>query len=145
MRLNIVWLLLLFLVISCKQDHKNKDDQIVETHESTEEMVMLDGGKLWKTNIETSTGINTMIHRMNSFSKKENLEAFHILKDSLESDFTEIFQKCTMKGEAHNQLHNYLKPMVDLFEGLGSQQIDSCKISFLKLDKHLESYKNYFE
>ena len=67
------------------------------------------------------------------------------LKDSLKSDFSMIFQKCTMKGEAHNQLHNYLKPMIGFFEGLESEDLVICKTSFIELEQYLNLYGNYFE
>ena len=49
-----------------------------------------------------------------------------------------------MKGEAHNQLHNYLKPMVILFDGLESSDQETCKKSYDSLENHLLLYQNYF-
>jgi len=145
MRFFILLLVIVISVQSCKKDQKNKEVQKVETHEPTEEMVMLDNGNLWKANFETTHGINTMIKRMDSFKDSEVIDSYKMLKDSLESDFTIIFQKCTMEGEAHNQLHNYLKPMIDLFDGLESEDLDTRKSSFSKLEQHLKLYENYFE
>ena len=122
-----------------------QEAQIVESLEPSIDLVRLDHGILWKANIETTLGINAMIKRMDAFSDNEIIGSYNSLKDSLESDFTMIFQKCAMKGEAHNQLHNYLKPMLDLFEGLGSDDLNTCKGSFEGLEDHLNLYQNYFE
>ena len=145
MRFFILVLVIAISVQSCKKDQKKMEIQIVESHEKDEGLVMLDDGNLWKANIETTVGVNTMIKRMDTFSDREIISSYNSLKDSLESDFTMIFQKCTMKGEAHNQLHNYLKPMIDLFEGLGSEDLVTCKSSFNDLEQHLKLYENYFE
>lgn len=145
MRIFFLIFVVVISIISCKKDQKVKNIKYQVNHEATEDLVLLDDGNLWKANIETTVGINTMIKRMNSFSDKEVISSFNSLKDSLESDFTMIFQKCTMKGEAHNQLHNFLKPMVDLFEDLGSEDLIICKNSFNELERHLMLYENYFE
>jgi hypothetical protein len=82
---------------------------------------------------------------MHSFSDRNNATSYASLKNELETEFTTIFQKCTMKGEAHNQLHNYLKPMVPIFEGLESNNLDICKANFKAMKKHLAGYANYFK
>jgi hypothetical protein len=136
---------ILISVQSCKKILKKNDFQNIESQKPTEDQVILDKGNLWKANIETTFGINTMIKRMDSFSNREAINAYKILKDSLNSDFSMIFQNCTMKGEAHNQLHNYLKPMIGFFEGLESEDLVICKTSFIELEQYLNLYENYFE
>jgi hypothetical protein len=143
MRIIILFFIISVSLLSCKQISEDTKEHIEE--KETKGLVELNNGKLWKANPETTLGINKMISRMQYFSEKENLLTYKSLKDSLESDFTEIFQKCTMKGEAHNQLHNYLKPMIDQFDGLDSQELEICKNNFTNLNMHLKNYRNYFE
>ena len=145
------------LIISCKQ--KPEKDQITievqqettdviepeESHENIDGTVSLNNGELWLANPETTEGIQKMKKRMGLFNNSENLEAYVILKAGLEEDFTELFEKCTMKGEAHNQLHNYLFPFLDLFDGLETSDLVVCKKSFSELNIHLNEYSNYFK
>lgn len=133
--------LILLLFISC---HSNKKEAI-DVSSIKIEGVSLDNTKLWQANLETTEGIKKMQHIVASFSEKENLPSYALLKGALEAEFTNIFEKCTMKGEAHNQLHNYLKPMIDIFEGLGSSNLNTCKASFKTIENHLAGYANYFE
>jgi len=143
----------LILLASCKQNAKEETAPIPlqqeevseESHESIDGVVTLNDGELWQANPETSTGIDNMKRRMHSFNEKEKLEAYATLKGGLEADFTELFEKCTMKGEPHNQLHNYLFPFIDLFDNLGSTDLDICKKSFTSLSIRLEEYSEYFE
>lgn len=147
---------LLTLFVSCKQNtEKETLPEVVpqeesikepteESHESIDGVVSLNDGEIWLANPETTTGIENMKKRMDSFTEKENLEAYVTLKEGLEADFTELFQKCTMKGEAHNQLHNYLFPFIDLFDGLESADLETCKKSFIDLNIRLGEYFDYF-
>jgi len=145
------------LIISCKQ--KTEKDQIPievqqettevketeESHESIDGTITLNNGELWLANPETTEGIQKMKKRMSLFNDSDNLEAYVILKAGIEEDFTELFEKCTMKGEAHNQLHNYLFPILELFDGLESSDLVVCKKSFSELNIHLNEYSNYFK
>ena len=144
-------------IISCKE--KLEKDQIPievqqettdvtetkESHENIDGTVSLNNGELWLANPETTKGIQKMKKRMALFNNSENLEAYVILKAGLEEDFIELFEKCTMKGEAHNQLHNYLFPFLDLFDGLETSDLVVCKKSFSELNIHLNEYSNYFK
>ena len=148
-------IILSILLFSCKQ--KTEQSQVPveveiqeetteeESHESIDGTVTLNKGELWLANPETTEGIQKMKKRMSLFKDRENIESYSVLKAGLEEDFTELFQKCTMKGEAHNQLHNYLFPILDLFEGLESSDLSICKNSFSELDIHLDVYSNYFK
>jgi hypothetical protein len=148
---NILKTALLFslttLIISCGNPQKK------ETHSKTEEVhthekrtpVQLYDGNLWLANPETTTGIKNMRVLMQNFSDTESVAAYTTLKDSLEMQFKTILTQCTMTGEAHNQLHNYLVPMKTIFEGLESSDLNTCKQHFNILNKHLAQYKKYFK
>ncbi len=110
-----------------------------------ESVVTLNNGSKWKANPETTTGINNMVQLMNSFTQTEDSSSFIELESNLSNEFNLIFKNCTMKGEAHNQLHNYLFPMKELFEGLKTNDLNSQKENFDKLKTHLASYSIYFE
>ena len=148
---KILLLLIALSIVSCKNSSEKKEEikeepKIEETvHTSEGDEVDLDNGKLWVANKDTTIGIDKMKSRLNSFTDSENVAAYQILKEGLETDFTELFQKCTMKGEAHNQLHNYLLPMIDIFDGIGSSDLATCKKNFQDLKNHLKSYTSFFK
>jgi len=144
---------ILIFTISCKNKIENKDSKTEksteiklpeEQHHETGE-VLLNDGKKWEANLETTEGIKKMQELMSDFTDKESTLGYASLKENLETEFTAIFEKCTMKGESHNQLHNYLKPMLGLFDGLESSNLEMCKKSYNTMDKHLSQYINYFE
>ncbi len=149
-------MILVFVVsvsYSCKNETKENNDnspsEIVDktTEENHTESngLELDNGKLWIENPETTKGVENMIALMNSFREKENVKSFEKLAKDLKSEFTLIFEKCTMKGEAHEQLHHFLIPIKDLLTTLPSSDLIVAQKSFDDLNKQLLIYINYFK
>ena len=145
----VILMLLTSLMIACNQhtEHKQEHTKVADTdsHKESNHELSLNNGNRWKANAETTTVVNNMITLMNNFSDTENTTAYLSLKDSLEVEFNLIFKNCTMKGEAHNQLHNFLLPTKEMFQGLKSSNLDSCKQRYDGLNEHLAKYANYFE
>ncbi len=102
--------------------------------------VQLDNGKRWKANPETTQGIAAMSAILEEHAKKQMAKS--VLKEKLEGEFQMIFQKCTMTGEAHNQLHNYLIP---LHKMLSAMDETSGEKEIAAMRDHLQAYGKYFE
>lgn len=136
---------LLFLLASCNTPI-SKEDTLSYDDDGKEVIVTLENETLWKANEYTSIGMKNMIKLMQDLAiKKANTKDFQLLTEHLKNEFTLIFQKCTMKGEAHNQLHNFLIPINNEFEHLESDNLDTAKASYERLLKHLKTYTLYFE
>ena len=100
---------LILSITACENAVKEKEEikteiKVEETAHKDENKVQLNDGVRWAANAETTEGVNNMIKITDLFTTTENEEAFKTLTDSLEAEFAMIFKKCTMKGEAHNQL-----------------------------------------
>ena len=141
----------IFIVtMACENTKKNNQDsttktELTEAINKSETNVNLDNGKRWIANQETTEGINAMIQLMKSFTDSENIDSYQVLADTLNSEFNTILKKCTMKGESHDQLHNYLFPMKEKFEKLSSNDLNESKNAFEDLKMHVSLYKEYFE
>jgi len=140
--LKLTLVLAIAFTSSCKKDAKQKTDEL---HLSEQNGIELNDGKRWLANSETTEGIKNMVRIMNTFNEKEDIKAYATLTKSLKTEFSMVFEKCTMKGEAHNQLHNFLIPINDLFEPLGSSNLKKCQDSYDKLNRHLKVYPTYFK
>lgn len=117
----------------------NKEVSDDNHHTASATGVMLDNGKKWIANPETSAGIDAMIRLVQDFKDEQDMGK---LKENLESEFQMIFQKCTMKGMAHERLHNYLLPLKDKLKALNDPP-SSEKIK--AINAYLNDYRNYFE
>lgn len=100
--------------------------------------VTLDNGQRWKANPETTTGIANMVGILGAYDPASGDPA--ALKAALEAEFGLIFERCTMEGEAHNQLHNYLVPIHHLLRDFTATEAQRTA-----LGEHLSAYGNYFE
>ncbi len=135
---------LLFFTISCStekhKDEQNQGEEIHATHDAPAS-VQLDNGNKWMANIETTQGIQSMTQMVDA-GLADPASSVAPLKENLLLEFTDILNKCTMTGESHEQLHNYLLPLKDQIENLdGSDKKEVLE----EIKSYLSTYKNYFE
>ena len=71
---------------------------------------------------------------------KKELATLH---EPLQLEFKTIFEKCTMKGESHDQLHNFLLPLKDELAKFKEVIINAENLKEMK--EYLLTFKNYFE
>ncbi|MFZ1332305.1 MAG: hypothetical protein WAR83_08950 [Flavobacteriales bacterium] len=119
--------------------HDNEHAEEADTESATTPMVTLDIGQRWKANPETTSGIASMIALIDKQAVTP-MEA-PALKTALEEEFGLIFERCTMTGEAHEQLHNYLIPIHQSFSGFDA----SNEAQLAEMKTYLGTYGDYFE
>lgn len=116
------------------QEAADQDD-----HTATGTAVQLDNGQTWEANIETTEGIASMEALVGSYAPGS--DDGQLLKEGLEAEFQDIFAKCTMTGEAHDQLHNYLAPVHKMLKELGPEPSEA---ELDALGEYLATYTDYF-
>ena len=116
-----------------------------EHHSSQASPVSLNQGKKWVANAETKEGINKMAALLDAFPNPPQPDDFLTLKVNLETEFNQVIQQCTMTGEAHEQLHNYLMPMAEMISQLNPKDVNHSGSVKEKLKQHLDEFGNYFE
>ena len=121
------------LLITCKPSKVEVPELLVN--------VNLKNNVKWKANIDTNKGIAKMIKLSEAFYGSN----YNELSEKLSAEFTTIFQKCTMKGEAHKQLHNYLIPLNDIITKLANTNKKEQLVAYAQLSPYLKQYYNYFE
>lgn len=144
MRFLAIFALFVFIT-SCGNQTTNQKTEEVVVHESQGEVVSLENGIKWKANFDTNKGISNMKELMQSINSDSKLSDYRELGTNLREEFQHIFQRCDMTGEAHNQLHNYLHPMIDWFNKLKTGDLKQCHSTVIDLNKHLEAYDTYFK
>jgi hypothetical protein len=115
--------------------------------------VKQNNGAVWSANIETTNGMHNMQEYISVFRKQnidyltenEKIEKYHKVNLELKREFNLIIKSCSMQGEAHNQLHNYILPMLKMFEGIDTKDIQIIKSNFNQLETQLEYYYIYFK
>lgn len=148
MKTSIFSIAVILLIIACQgatQPEKGSPSALETTeHEEGSATVQLNNGQKWQANPETTQGIQAMQQLVSTFSPDAAEVDYTALKNKLVTEFQLIFQRCTMSGEAHNQLHNYLVPLKGLLEKLDSGDPVQNKATLELISKHLGEYGSYF-
>lgn len=136
---KLLFLLLSISVFSC-QEHKNTENS-VKPEKPKQETV-----KLWQANTATTAGINQMKKLINDFDFNQDNDACVALKNELVDSFNGILTGCTMEGEAHQHLHDYLVPMKGLLDEITHENsLIKNKELLRNYQKHLEKYNTIFK
>lgn len=145
---SILLLLIIgLLTFSCTQSNTTNHlhDPIPTPVRQHSDGITLDGDNLWKANTATTTGVENMRKILTNFKHTEDVAAFKDLHKTLEDEIVTIFTKCNMKGEGHDQLHNFLLPLHENLEPLKSGDLPTCQSTFITLRKQLAIYPLYFK
>ncbi|MDP4581623.1 MAG: hypothetical protein NWS66_11860 [Saprospiraceae bacterium] len=109
----------LFL-FSCSNTFNEKSKQKTETvtqeeHQHNDEMqtIELNNGEKWKVDANMITHIRNTENDIISFSTIEQKD-HKSLVEKLQSNIDLLTSNCTIKGKAHDELHKWLLPYIDL-------------------------------
>ena len=138
--------LLLTFLFACRNQAEQTGDNVQTpvTHEDHAAGVSLNNGEKWQANPETIEGIRNMTSFVNAVPASPTADDCKALQANLENEFKMIFEKCTMTGEAHDQLHNYLLPLKDRIADLNNKEGSSCTTAVDGVKQHLGEFGNYF-
>ena len=75
--------------------------------------IALNNGEKWKVDDKMLVHIRNMENDINSFENASNSDYKELAK-KLQSNLDLLTSNCTMQGQAHDELHKWLLPYIDL-------------------------------
>lgn len=141
----------LFL-FSCGNTSKEKPKEQTETvthkehqHDEESEIIELNNGEKWKVDANMLTHIRTMENDVISFAKVEQKD-YKVLSEKLQASIDLLTSNCTMTGQAHDELHKWLLPYMDLVEELSEAEdkIEAEK-QFQEIQTSITTFNHYFQ
>ena len=101
----------------------------------------------WKANAETTAGVTRMKQIMEGVDPAAvtDVAAFRALKPQLQAELDGIIERCTMTGEAHEQLHAFLIPLFSHVARLEHGSLDEAREAAVSLSASLKEYDAFFE
>ena len=124
----------------------------IEEHKTTlnvesdfDDVLRDNDGKPWEVQFSTDSILGKMRTKAAEFESRNSLVEYVELKEELNQDFTEIFDMCSMTGEAHNQLHNYLIPLRNRIRKINDTLNDSNPQHLSEIRRYLSEFDKYFE
>jgi len=131
-------------------NEKSEDLSEIETHDEhhhddESEAIELNNGEKWQVNANMITHIRNMENDVVSYAKVEQKD-YKSLSEKLQSNIDLLTSNCTMKGKAHDELHKWLLPYIDLVkefseakdETEASKHFENIQISFTTFNQYFQ-------
>ncbi len=133
---------------SCATETTQDQDAQEPTSEhehSSEEAIELDNGKKWVVVDEMMGHIQNMVTDLDQFENQEEKD-FSELAVKLEGNIDLLTSSCTMTGKAHDELHKWLLPYIELVDELSSAENDTeANETYKEIQASIETFNTYFE
>ena len=131
-------------------NEKSEDLSEIETHDEhhhdhESEAIELNNGEKWTVDANMLTHIRTMENDVISFAKVEHKD-YKVLSEKLQASIDLLTSNCTMTGQAHDELHKWLLPYMDLVEELSEAEdkIEAEK-QFQEIQTSITTFNHYFQ
>ena len=131
-------------------NEKSKEQTETVTHEEHQhnaeiQTIELNNGEKWKVDAPMLIHIRTMENDIISFLK-EDPKNYAVLSKKLLVNIDSLTSNCTMKGKAHDELHKWLLPYIDLAKELSeakdeteaSKHFENIQISFTTFNQYFQ-------
>lgn len=129
-----------------KNLNKSNTDTIAQNHSHEDgERIVLNDGKKWAVDPPMMVHLRNMENEVNAFSEKNSTD-YSALALSLEKHINLLTSNCTMKGQAHDELHKWLLPFIDLTEAFGEAATqEEAAALFAEIETAFTTFNVYFE
>lgn len=119
--------------------------EVAPQHDHQNETIALNNGQKWIVDNNMMVHIRNMEKDINSFESK-NSNDYSILSKKLKSNIELLTSNCTMKGQAHDELHKWLLPYIDLVKEFSASKSDKQSVvNFEKIKKSFVTFNTYFK
>lgn len=120
---------------------KNPAEEIKEKQNE----ISLNGEEAWEVNKEMKPYIKEAESVLQNYLNND-LDDYQQLAIDLKEQNDALIKSCTMDGTAHDELHNWLHPHLQLVEGLKNAKSKEESQEWLKqLNLSMETYHKYFK
>lgn len=128
------------------ENSKQETDTAVthDEHEHESETIKLDNGKKWKVDENMMAHIRNMENDVNTFDTKK--AEYAVLATKLSNNLDLLTANCTMTGQAHDELHKWLLPFIDLSEEFGESKNEKESVAYYQnIKTTFANFNTYFE
>lgn len=127
------------------QKQKQTETQEENHHHDESEAIELNNGQKWKVDSNMVRHIRNMENDVIFFTKLEQKD-YKTLSVKLQTNIDLLTSNCTMKGQAHDELHKWLLPYIDLVQELSVAKDESeAAKQFEKIQTSYQTFNQYFQ
>lgn len=114
-------------------------------HEADTDSIILNKGEKWKVDEKMMTYIRSMESDVAGFSKAKP-EDYKALAEKLKKNIDLLTSNCTMEGEAHDELHKWLLPFIELVDEFSkAANGNEAEEKFRHIKHSFETFNMYFQ
>ena len=116
-----------------------------EGHEHSSNEITLDNGNKWVVPESMMVYLDNMVKEVTTARSSKAAE-FSVIHRKLEGNIDKLTSNCTMTGQAHDELHKWLVPFIDLVNSYTDDHADTEKKEWLaEVDSSLTTFGKYFK
>lgn len=116
-----------------------------EEHHHNDGPIVLNDGEKWIVDEEMMVHIKNMNNDVNAFEANSPTD-YAVLAKKIENNIELLTSNCTMTGQAHDELHKWLLPFIDLSEAFSASKstqefadnLQKIKTSFVTLNTYFK-------
>lgn len=124
---------------SCNGSQESIESESI-THQIESDAIQLDNGEKWTVDLEMMAHIQSMQDGVR-VSEEIGLDS---LATQLKSDLDLLTSNCTMTGQAHDELHKWLLPFIQLVDQFDAAEGVDKKDSYQELTVSFDEFNQFF-
>ena len=132
------------LLFSCNTKSKEEKTTEIKTEEhqhSESETIQLNNGEKWKVDDNMMLHIRNMEKDVVHFDQEKSTN-YSLLADKLKTNIDILTSNCTMKGQAHDELHKWLVPYIELVDSFSKEKSAN---QFTEIQNSFLTFNQYFK
>lgn len=132
------------LIFSCNTKSKEEKTTEIKTEEhqhSESETIQLNNGEKWKVDDNMMLHIRNMEKDVVHFDQEKSTN-YSLLANKLKTNIDILTSNCTMKGQAHDELHKWLVPYIELVDSFSKEKSAN---QFTEIQNSFKTFNQYFQ
>ena len=134
----------ILLLFSCNTKSKEEKTTEIKTEEhqhSESETIQLNNGEKWKVDDNMMIHIRNMEKDVVHFDQEKSTN-YSLLANKLKTNIDILTSNCTMKGQAHDELHKWLVPYIELVDSFSEEKSAN---QFTEIQNSFKTFNQYFQ
>ena len=134
----------ILLLFSCNTKSKEEKTTEIKTEEhqhSESETIQLNNGEKWKVDDNMMLHIRNMEKDVVHFDQEKSTN-YSLLANKLKTNIDILTSNCTMKGQAHDELHKWLVPYIELVDLFSKEKSAN---QFTEIQNSFKTFNQYFQ
>lgn len=132
----------LFMTYSCSETQKEQAPK-EHAHDNNED-IALNNGEKWVVDTEMMQHIEKIVNDVQGFNI-ENSD-YAELANKIDKNLGLLTSNCTMKGQAHDELHKWLLPFIQLSKDFkNANSNDEAQKEYEKIKESFTTFNTYFK